>query len=87
MDADATTNDSLNAGFRVVNLGNGRLEILEGGVRKASYMVGESTAETIMARVQYLSDERAEDLVRSYGELATRHAARFIRYRGRRSAS
>ena len=57
--------------------------VREGGVRKAVYRVGESVAETIMSRIQVLSSERAEELVKSYGDLARRQASRFMRHHGR----
>lgn len=71
----STQIDPLNA-FQPVDAGGGKLEIYARGIRKGTYQVGEAVIKYIDSRIEFLTDDRAQQLVQSYCEVATRHSSR-----------
>jgi hypothetical protein len=61
-----------NLDYQLLDCGAGLLEIYTLGKRTASFSIGEIAIRNIKSRIEYLSEDRALELVKSYCDTAAR---------------
>ena len=52
--------------YQLINCGGGLLEIYSLGTKTGAYTIGEIAMRSIEGKIEFLSDDRAQQLVKSY---------------------
>jgi hypothetical protein len=65
--------------FQLIDCGGGLLETYALGERTGSFIIGEIAIKNIASKIEYLTDDRAQQLVQSYCQNAARVRAEKIK--------
>ena len=68
--------------FQLVDCGGGLLETYALGLKTGSFVIGEIAIRNIAKKIEYLTDDRAQQLVQSYCQNAAQARAKNIKSHG-----